>query len=1161
MLVKSWLRWFKSSLNAAAWQRRHSPPRRTRRSRHHSNGQVANFALEQLEDRTLLTYLFVDFGDNFPAGTLTTTQGAFRDVANDATPANRILGTTLLDSDNEFAAGTQLDIVAQTFTANERAQMLAVIERAYAPLDITVVELTGAAQMTADGRNVAGATAMADVINTLRGGNAAFRDAYIFVATFIVDVGGPDQQTYTGSSGTSPSGGATGTTLDTTDLNAASNVHDDVAVVFSSGGFSFNTMNNISHEAGHLFGLRHGITDATGTAATNLFHQAEIMSYRNTNNTTSSMFTRFPMIRGDGNSPGFDGTATFNAAARTITRPMGADDFDDEGFVAGLSIVVTGTGSNNGTYVIQSVSAATLTLVAGSVLTDEMSPAATAIRSLNTVNYNDLSARTGDQTIYDQMQTDGNIGSNPNFTFVSGTGAHDIITITRNGAMADVTVQAFADAAYTMGIPVPLVGGTTYSYSIPLNRSILIYGGDSNDRFVIDASLGVEVMIDGMLGTDRLVVNGGGAASATYTPNATAPNGVDILGGVFVRSFGGEIVIGATTISFENFEVGGQVDVNNVATFAVMGSTGVDNLTLANSAGAARVTGTVNGGTGIVPLNLTTITTLNFNTVGSGDQVTVSLNGGNPIPTGGVGVDGGAGTDTLIIQGATATYTPDAAMPNDPSRGRLTVSGSSVNFLNMEFVTPVAPVITNLTLTETNIDENDAITLSGTFTDPGSLSSHTLTIDWGDGTPSQMYPLAVGARSFSIPYQYLDDNPTNTPIDINTITLTITDNDVLTDMDTTQITVNNLEPVILDFASDATLENKAEEGEPVNIMGNFTDVGTLDTHTAVVDWGDGSPLQMVTIVEAGGVGTISGSHIYQFGGIFTITVTLTDDDTGTAMTTTTAVVTGIGINNGVMQIVGSNDNDQVAIYREWNGNYLIVADFLNTVGTYRRFNAADFTSIEATLCVGNDLMTMTPNIAVPLWVDAGEGNDQIYAGGALSLTALGGNGNDTIFGTRGNDVIDGGDGNDTIDGGDGNDILLGGEGNDLISSGFGNDVLVGGGGNDRLSASYGNNLLIGGDGVDLLISGSGANMLIGGSTIHDANNVALRQIADVWASADTYAVRTNRIRNGIGVPQLNAAAVIDDGDADMLTGGFGSDWYFSGASDSLIGRLMTESID
>src|SRR5262249_32542176 len=119
----------------------------------------------------------------------------------------------------------------------------------YLPVDMTVVELTANVQTTLDGRNVTAAANMGDVTNTLRAGNAASRDAYVFVATFVVDPGGANQATYgPGGGGNSP-GGPNGTVLDTVDLASASNTHDDVAAVFSGGGFSNNTLNNISHEA------------------------------------------------------------------------------------------------------------------------------------------------------------------------------------------------------------------------------------------------------------------------------------------------------------------------------------------------------------------------------------------------------------------------------------------------------------------------------------------------------------------------------------------------------------------------------------------------------------------------------------------------------------------------------------------------------------------------------------------------------------------------------------------------------------------------------------------------------------------------------------------------------------------------------------------------
>jgi hypothetical protein len=240
--------------------------------------------------------------------------------------------------------------------------------------------------------------------------------------------------------------------LDISDLNLAANVHDDVAVVFtdSSFGYNFNTMNNIAHEAGHNFGLQHSLTNSSGTPATDLLHLSEVTSYLNTNSTTSSIaFSRYPMIRGDGNSP------------------------------------------------------------APGVL----------------LNYNDLEARTGDVTPWDQLATDGNVGPNPNYTFVSGTGAHDLIEITRSGAVATVNVTAYADAARTSPITVPSVGGFTYSYNIPLTQPILVFAGASNDLIRINGDLGVAVEVDGMLDTDEVVINTSGAIAATWTPNTSAPRG------------------------------------------------------------------------------------------------------------------------------------------------------------------------------------------------------------------------------------------------------------------------------------------------------------------------------------------------------------------------------------------------------------------------------------------------------------------------------------------------------------------------------------------------------------------------------------------------------------------------------------------------------------
>ncbi len=73
--------------------------------------------------------------------------------------------------------------------------------------------------------------------------------------------------------------------------------------------------------------------------------------------------------------------------------------------------------------------------------------------------------------------------------------------------------------------------------------------------------------------------------------------------------------------------------------------------------------------------------------------------------------------------------------------------------------------------------------------DPGTLDTHTLTINWGDplspgneqtidltvATPGVTYNAET--REFSIEHQYLDDNPTGTGSDSYTISVKVTDDD------------------------------------------------------------------------------------------------------------------------------------------------------------------------------------------------------------------------------------------------------------------------------------------------------------------------------------------------------------------------------------------------
>lgn len=88
------------------------------------------------------------------------------------------------------------------------------------------------------------------------------------------------------------------------------------------------------------------------------------------------------------------------------------------------------------------------------------------------------------------------------------------------------------------------------------------------------------------------------------------------------------------------------------------------------------------------------------------------------------------------------------------------------------------------------------------------------------------------------------------------------------------MTVNNVAPTV--GAISAPID-PAAVNTAVNVHADFTDPGTLDTHTAVWNWGDGSTSNG-TVSETNGSGSVSNSHAYAEAGVYTITLTVTDKD-------------------------------------------------------------------------------------------------------------------------------------------------------------------------------------------------------------------------------------------------------------------------------------------
>ena len=70
--------------------------------------------------------------------------------------------------------------------------------------------------------------------------------------------------------------------------------------------------------------------------------------------------------------------------------------------------------------------------------------------------------------------------------------------------------------------------------------------------------------------------------------------------------------------------------------------------------------------------------------------------------------------------------------------------------------------------------------------------------------------------------------------------------------------------------------------------------------------------------------------MYTQGGVYTVTVKVSDDASpaGGAVATTQAIVTGLGLRNGVLEIVGTNGNDSVSLSADNKGMLKVKSDFV-----------------------------------------------------------------------------------------------------------------------------------------------------------------------------------------------------------------------------------------
>lgn len=111
--------------------------------------------------------------------------------------------------------------------------------------------------------------------------------------------------------------------------------------------------------------------------------------------------------------------------------------------------------------------------------------------------------------------------------------------------------------------------------------------------------------------------------------------------------------------------------------------------------------------------------------------------------------------------------------------------------------------------------------------------------------------------------------------DVATVALQLIDNAGNVLVTETTVTVNNVAPSV-----EAGPDQIVATNTPLSLApATFSDAGVLDTHTAIVHWGDGLDEPGV-VAEQNGAGTVAATHAYAESGVYSLVVEVCDDDGG-----------------------------------------------------------------------------------------------------------------------------------------------------------------------------------------------------------------------------------------------------------------------------------------
>jgi hypothetical protein len=497
---------------------------------------------------------------------------------------------------------------------------------------------------------------------------------------------------------------------------------------------------------------------------------------------------------------------------------------------------------------------------------------------------------------------------------------------------------------------------------------------------------------------------------------------------------------------------------------------------------------------------------------------------------------------TFIDGGATPTPTTVSVQVEDSS-GVLS-NFSSINVA----VANVAPSNLRVSQSATRINEGGSITLLGSFSDPGVLDTHTVYINWGDGTSAnpdiQVVSLAANVLTFGnagaggvagqIIHTYID-NPAGQPTGSYPISVYVIDKDGGTSSTVNKsVEVDNVAPT-------ATLTGPASAmlGQSVTFTGSYNDVGIADLPTETLVWTVTNALGGVVAGGNTGNGTTvsSGTYMQDFSfalpaqglmapGKLTVNLSVTDKDGGKVIVSAPFTI----IPGQVAMETDPFDTSKTAlvVIGTMTADTILITPTTTAGTTYtvkmKSGGATNFTTYGTNY-----------NPTGHIIVFGGAGNDtiQLLANGSttVSIPAL-------LFGEAGNDVLD-------ATGSSAANVLDGGAGNDIFYDGTGRTIEIGGGDAGtpghvdqfNTGGAYGNQNL-------------GEDVIIRASTSYDNDTRALISLLNEWNSTDSFKTRQTLMSTNVNGYKLDSSTVgtLDTLDAYFIASGKKdvSEWLYGG---------------